>query len=186
MPLSRTLHRPPSSSTEVARRNRSMSACSAWSSTSIDCTDSRSSAGAGWPPTFRVKATSAIGGPRHVDGRSRLGQQVGRPQSPVGVADAPVALRVPEVALAQQVHAVVFRDDVGQATRRLPDVARALASDDAPAGVLELQLADQLVAAALEERHRRSPTEASVASCSFFFWWAMYASRPALARGNSM
>ena len=99
-PASSTLQRPPSRSTAVASRSRSMSACSALSSTSIDCTDSSSSSVAGAPPTCSEKATSGIGGPRDLDRRARLGEQVRWPEGAVRVGDAPVALGIAEVAVA--------------------------------------------------------------------------------------
>src|SRR5205807_2540220 len=66
---------------------------------------------------------------------------------------------------------------------RRVDEARALVADPAPARVRHLDLADLLVAAALEEGH---PPTHCCASSSIFFWWAMNVCLPMLSSRNSM
>src|SRR5215471_8306639 len=97
----------PSSRTATASRMRSMSASCAWSSTSICFTAFSTAAVAGLPSIVRVYetcgATSAL---RRRDAQDRrLLEQVVGPDRAVGIADAPVALRVAVVAPGDVVEA---------------------------------------------------------------------------------
>src|SRR5215211_671595 len=140
--------------TPMAIRSRNMSAMSAWSSTS-SCwmTSSRSGlAGASLiDSAYDTAVTASALEGWDQDPSPRFGDQVVRPHRQVGVADAPEALGVAEIAVGDVVGPLTLVDDVGHLRPRLRDKADLLVADLPPPIVGDLAFAYVRVAASPEE-----------------------------------